>query len=365
MEIVYKKKAVIQPVNVFYLNQAPEKILPAVISKNKNLTLQAFSNGLDLYQYLKSGHVPEVLLVNFNHDSLAFIRLLQQDPPLKKTPVILISSEVNAELLDQASILGIDDVFPTADLNHHFLARLQYLIKKYRLLNNRPEVSSLQEAIHTDLERLADVFFSVLILFLTAPFLALVASLIKISSKGPVFESTNRIGSSNKIFEYYKFRTTLAPKSFLVGEEPELNDTKLPREDSQLLNSGFFIWFGQWLAHNKLDELPKLFNILRGDIQVAGTPQPLYRSLNFNPEEYRLRFAAPSYLNQTSLAVLNAKNIEVIAIPAERAKLLGQEKNLWLNLKLILKSLPASIYKRKNILSPANHTSKEHQVVYS
>jgi lipopolysaccharide/colanic/teichoic acid biosynthesis glycosyltransferase len=107
------------------------------------------------------------------------------------------------------------------------------------------------------------------------PFLAALAILIRIDSPGPVLFRQERAGRGLRPFTVYKFRTMRA------GADP-YDVSPMGREDARLTR------LGRWLREMTLDELPQLWNILRGDMSIVG-PRPLYMSQarRFNERERR------------------------------------------------------------------------------
>jgi exopolysaccharide biosynthesis polyprenyl glycosylphosphotransferase len=109
-------------------------------------------------------------------------------------------------------------------------------------------------------KRLFDVGAALALLVFTAPLWAAIAAAIRLDSKGPIFFRQQRVGKGGKRFELYKFRSMQvnAPK---YGFHPtESNDPRLTRA-------------GRWLRKTSLDELPQLFNILKGNMSLVG-PRP-------------------------------------------------------------------------------------------
>ena len=105
-----------------------------------------------------------------------------------------------------------------------------------------------------------DIFNSLLALIVLSPVFLLVSLGIKVSSKGPVFYMSERIGKDNKQFRMYKFR------SMHIRQEGTV-------ESKYLVNEQRIFKFGKLLRKSKLDELPQLINILLGDMSIVG-PRP-------------------------------------------------------------------------------------------
>ncbi|HEL1941730.1 TPA: sugar transferase [Streptococcus suis] len=108
-------------------------------------------------------------------------------------------------------------------------------------------------------KRLIDFTLSLIAIILLSPFIILVSVLVYFKLGSPVLFKQERPGKNEKIFKMYKFRTMTDEKD----EKGEL----LP--DSVRLTA-----FGKWLRSTSLDELPELFNILKGDMSIVG-PRPL------------------------------------------------------------------------------------------
>lgn len=114
------------------------------------------------------------------------------------------------------------------------------------------------------LKRAFDVAVVMVALPLLAPLMILVAILIKIDSKGPVFFRQPRVGLGNRVFHIYKFRSMRAAQNDLSGGK------STSRNDSRVTRVGAFI------RKTSIDELPQILNVLTGDMSVVGPrPHPL------------------------------------------------------------------------------------------
>ncbi len=143
------------------------------------------------------------------------------------------------------------------------------------------------------LKRGFDIFFSILGLFITAPFLILISILIKLESKGSALFIQGRVGKNNKDFNIYKFRTmkVLSDKKGLLT---------LGNNDSRITKIGYF------LRRYKIDEFPQLFNILKGDMSFVGPRPELRYYVNFyNEDDMKIFSVRPGI---TGLASLKYRN---------------------------------------------------------
>lgn len=130
-------------------------------------------------------------------------------------------------------------------------------------------------------KRLIDIVSSIIGIFLLFPFIVLIALLIKIDSKGPVFFRQKRIGKFGKVFRIIKFRT------MVYGAENLGTGLFTNGNDSRITKVGFF------LRKYSLDELPQLINICFGEMSLIGPRPPVpYHPYNLNdyPKKYKVRF---------------------------------------------------------------------------
>jgi exopolysaccharide biosynthesis polyprenyl glycosylphosphotransferase len=111
------------------------------------------------------------------------------------------------------------------------------------------------------LQRLGDLLFSLVGLICLAPFLPLIALILHMDSPGPVFYSQVRIGRNGRRFPLFKFR------SMIPNAEPEGHAVWASKDDSRVTR------FGRFMRRTRLDELPQLWNVLKGEMSVVG-PRP-------------------------------------------------------------------------------------------
>ncbi|MCA2668078.1 MAG: sugar transferase [Microcystis sp. M114S2] len=151
-------------------------------------------------------------------------------------------------------------------------------------------------------KRIFDLLFSLMGILVLAPIFLAIAVWIKVDSPGSVFFRQVRVGQFGKEFRIYKFRTMVTNaealgKQITVGEDPRITDC------------------GRFLRKYKLDELPQLFNVLKGDMSLVGSrPEvPKYVAL-YTPEQLKVLELPPGI---TDLASIRFRNESELLAQAE------------------------------------------------
>ncbi|MDI3472461.1 MAG: hypothetical protein PWQ48_742 [Thermotogaceae bacterium] len=184
------------------------------------------------------------------------------------------------------------------------------------------------------LKRLFDIFFALIGIVILSPFMLLIAIIIKVDSKGSVIYKQERLGKNGKVFKIYKFRTMIENAEKIgSGLFTHENDPRITR-------------VGKFLRKTSIDELPQLFNILKGDMSFVGPrpPVPYYpKKWEEYTEEEKKRFSVRPGI--TGWAQVNGRN--EIDWP-ERIKLdvwYVENWSLALDFKIILKSFKVVLKK--------------------
>lgn len=141
------------------------------------------------------------------------------------------------------------------------------------------------------IKRCLDFLLSLIAIVILSPIYLIVALLVKTKLGSPILFKQDRPGKNEKIFKMYKFRT--------MTDETDINGELLP--DEIRLTS-----FGKFLRSTSLDELPELFNILKGDMSIIGPRPLLVRYLPLYNEEQKHRHDVLPGL--TGWAQVNGRN---------------------------------------------------------
>ena len=190
------------------------------------------------------------------------------------------------------------------------------------------------------LKRLFDVIFSIIGLILIAPFFLIISFLIKLDSKGPILFIQTRVGKNNIDFNIFKFRT-MKIKSNKEGL------LTLGNHDARITKIGYF------LRRYKIDELPQLINVIKGEMSFVGPRPELRYYVNFyNKYDMEILKVKPGITGLASLKYRNeaellkkAKNPEdffiktIIPDKLKFNKEYIKKQNLLLDFKIIIITL--------------------------
>lgn len=242
-------------------------------------------------------------------------------------------------------------------------------------------------------KRCFDLMVTGLLVICLSPLFLLVALLIRLESKGPVFYYSYRVGQGYKVFRFYKFRSMKVNADKLVDKLKHMNqygkkatgpegyeltrsdlskagqlnmmvsdDLAYPVEAYEQYQSGSdensFVKFkndpritrvGKFIRNTSIDELPQLFNILKGDMSLVGNrPLPLYEAEKLTKDDTVGRFLAPAGL--TGLWQVTERGKDNMT-PESRCKLdieYACKHNFWMDMKILFKT-PLAAFQHENV----------------
>lgn len=190
------------------------------------------------------------------------------------------------------------------------------------------------------IKRTIDIVVASLAILALAPVALIAAIAIKLTSKGPVLYPSKRVGQNGMLFEFYKFRSmrTDADETradlFHLNEAPEGPIFKI-RRDPRLTP------IGRVLRKSSIDEIPQFINVLRGDMSLVGTRPPIPEEVDQYAEWERQRLLIRPGI--TGIWQVSGRS----EIPFDRWVEMDltyiRDWSLWLDVKLLLKTIPAVI----------------------
>lgn len=191
-------------------------------------------------------------------------------------------------------------------------------------------------------KRCFDIIFAILGLVLASPLLCLSAALIKTTSRGPLFFVQDRVGHGGKPFRMYKFRTMGADADKAKRQLTARN--KMNGSAFKLRDDPRVTWIGNWLRRFSIDELPQLWNVIRGDMSFVG-PRPL-PSADWNPQSVRELYRHDVVPGLTCIWQIRGRN-DIAWEDWVRMDLFYVRKRCWiLDTKILLATVPAVLSQR-------------------
>ncbi|MFM7086580.1 MAG: sugar transferase [Cyanobium sp.] len=146
------------------------------------------------------------------------------------------------------------------------------------LVPSADQLIGLQSRRARTLKRAGDIVFSLAVLSLGSPLFLVLAVLVKLTSRGPIFYVQQRVGRDYRSFGCIKFRTMRRDADKVLHDlllsSPDLEAEF--RSDFKLRNDPRITRLGTFLRRSSLDELPQFFNVLRGQMSIVG-PRPIVR----------------------------------------------------------------------------------------
>jgi lipopolysaccharide/colanic/teichoic acid biosynthesis glycosyltransferase len=323
--------------------------------------------------------------------------------------IILITDKMSDEERDIYMKCGINDTIVAEASVTELNKKIQFISDRESILfdSERPKYRILKFKIPV-WKRLFDIFFSGLAIIVLSPIFIITAIAIKLESKGPVLFKSKRVGTNYTIFDFLKFRsmyidaenrlkelskdhnqyaerseeeelkTVTAPlgeqaeqdmidmgmesmmmigdeEIMLVGDDFVMAESDFSKKKEEDINNAFvkiendprITRVGRFIRKYSIDELPQLFNILKGDMSIVGNrPLPLYEAEKLTVDSSIDRFMAPAGL--TGLWQVEERG-KGGAMSAEERKQLdityGQTYNFMLDMKIILRTLTAFVQK--------------------
>jgi lipopolysaccharide/colanic/teichoic acid biosynthesis glycosyltransferase len=187
------------------------------------------------------------------------------------------------------------------------------------------------------IKRVFDLLFSAVGMLILSPVFLVVAILIKIDSKGPIYFRQDRVGKNSEVFQIHKFRTM------------EINSEHLGKitigEDKRITN------LGKWLRKNKIDELPQLIDVLYGKMSLVGPRPELKEYVDTYPKDVKKKILSvrPGITDLASIEMINESLImakysdphdayinKIMPIKLDLCAKYVENRTIFLDVKIIL-----------------------------
>lgn len=196
--------------------------------------------------------------------------------------------------------------------------------------------STPENQLHLLVKRVADVVGAGVLLLLLFPLLALLGALVKLTSPGPALYRQQRCGLGGRRFTLYKFRSMVADADERREELAALNEADGPV--FKMMNDPRCTPLGRWMRRFSLDELPQLWNVLKGDMSFVGPRPPLPEEVEKYERRQRRRLRMRPGL--TCLWALEGRSRLSFARWMQLDLDYIDTWSLWLDVKIFLRTIP-------------------------
>jgi len=361
---------------------------------NKMLNAQyevvAFEDGAKGLQWLDEDNHPDMILSQSILEGSSGQQVLQavrSHDHLKKLPFIFIIDDFDTLKRDVILNEEATDYFALPIQKEEFVYRINALLsnssgQKENIQNLGARANPIKTPVS---KRIIDLLISSIALLMLSPLLLLVIILIKLESAGPVLFVSRRIGAGHREFDLYKFRTMVAGAQDKLNSLKHLNMySQEPAQENDFCeecaikgtgcspilisdgaeiceafynkkkeagNDGVFMKIkedpritrlGKFLRNSSIDEIPQLFNVLKGDMSIVGNrPLPLYEAEKLTTDDWTARFLAPAGLTGLWQISKRGKKDMSFEERIELDNVYAETNSLWLDIKIILKTFRA------------------------
>jgi lipopolysaccharide/colanic/teichoic acid biosynthesis glycosyltransferase len=364
-------------------------------------TIDIYPNGMALHYALQKHVRYYVIMSDDEFNGINGISLCKTIEKLGKQhiPFVLFVNKMDSDQKQKALEAGIAD-FLLKPLNDKAIQlRIPFIANNYNAANtNNTKAKEFKLPL---IKRIFDVTFSGTALLLLSPLFLIVYLLIKLESKGPAFYYSLRVGSSYKVFKFYKFRSMFTGADAKLKDLGHLNQYNVDKaagsvkkessavkelcdlceqagtgcsyplyadgkilcekihmqQKAQSTDSAFIkikndpriTKIGNFIRNTSIDELPQLWNVFIGDMSIVGNrPLPLYEAEKITTDRYAQRFMAPAGI--TGLWQVEKRGKGEMS-EDERLQLDNKYASLHsfiFDIKLILRTVPA-LFQTENV----------------
>jgi len=380
------------------------QLIETLISSETEVVL--LKTPMQAEKWFDKGGKPDAIICEFEipgSNATSFFRFFSKKYGSKhKIPFLIIGKQANQEEIKRALLLGIDDLFAKPVKTERLVNRIKDLLELKDLL--RSSSDNEQKIIYKTyripiIKRAFDITIALIALIISSPILLITILAIKLESRGGIFYASKRVGADYKIFNFYKFRSmyidadkrlkelaylnqykadseiNLAQETltddiildnntfpYLIGDETVITETsylesKRKEQDATFVKFGKdprITKVGKIIRKLSIDELPQLFNVLKGDMSIVGNrPLPLYEAELLTTDDWSERFLGPAGI--TGLWQVEARGKSKKMSPEERkqldnkyAQIAKSPYSFFIDLWIILRTIPA-VFQKENV----------------
>jgi len=218
-----------------------------------------------------------------------------------------------------------------------------YVRALYLVSQGQPQVTR-RRRLYGAAKRALDLVSATLLLIVLSPLMLVIAIIIKATSSGPAILVQERVGRGGRVFSFFKFRSMYSHidrSADVRFARDYINGSHVPKAQGGVFKPANEQWItpvGRFLRKASLDELPQLFNILRGDMSLVGPrPSMPYEVDVYKPWHFRRLEVLPGLTGLPQIRGRSSLTFnEIVQIDVEYI----ERSSLWLDLQILLLTVP-------------------------
>ncbi|HMR92716.1 MAG TPA: sugar transferase [Chitinophagaceae bacterium] len=362
-EVVMTRKASFaEKINILYIGDQPDLIdlidnrVDIQYKAKSYLHAQTILTGLDV-ENLPGCIVIDLVFRKNEHQN--FCRFLNRIARTSEFVLIYNSNKLDegkSRFLKSNNL--VDDIVDLRSSGVNYFSKVSFLRQARQARaaasgqKGRALTHSFTKGMKYVLKRGFDITLASLAIILFSPLFIIIPILIRIGSKGPVIYKSARAGRGFRVFNFYKFRTMVADADKKIDSLRHLNQYNCDNNGAlflKLSNDPRVTKIGKILRNTSLDELPQLFNVLKGDMSLVGNrPLPLYEAASLTTNDTVERFMAPAGI--TGLWQVKKRGRSEMSVE-ERIMLdisYARNANLFYDLWIIAQT-PNALFQKTNV----------------
>lgn len=282
----------------------------------------------EIISIVKNHKINTIYIAIDNSDNEEIIDLIEL---CSKTNVnINIDSRIFPILEEKVSTDNINEITIISNSNRSswYVAEFKFLFLKFSL------------------KRVVDIVFAITLFIILIPLLVILALGVKLSSKGEIIFVQKAVGLNGNKFNFYKFRSMkIGSEKDPIRKEQMVNFIKgsnINKDSTKIVNEKLITVFGRFLRKYSLDELPQIFNIIKGDMSFVGPrPAGLYEFKAYTNWHKKRLEVTPGITGLWQVSARSETNFNDMVI---LDYYYIQNLSPWLDLQIFLKTIPAVIF---------------------
>ncbi len=340
---------------ILHLGPDPE-FQSQVFVDGREIQIPTIDNTFSVCQWVSANGFPDAVICEQKlpgSDGIAFHDFwIEQFDPNHQIPFLLLDDIKAPELIEKAQEKEIDSVYFKPVTVETLVNQILTLKKNNALTNSLINGKSIPTSCYKTpvIKRISDIITAFLLLLIVSPFLLIFAIAIILESRGRIYYVSKRVGTGYNLFDFYQLRTMYSMSGRRLKEisrlnhdiqkTSELNQDNIDAADPRISKVGLI------LRKLHLDELPQLFNVLKGDLSIVGNrPLKIHDAELLTPEDLTHRMAGPAgviglWKLKSQRRLKRMSREERRALDNKYYKIAQRKYSVWSDLWIITRTIP-------------------------